>query len=234
MRRYKELTKEIKKKAKRCKEEWIEERCQETENTAGGINTGKLFQTAREICGTTNARMATVKGKDGKQLNSKVEIKQRWKQHYEELYNDGNPVDRTVLEELPVINSHEQMPDIMEEEVETAIKNLKRKKAPGEDNITAEMIQAGGSCSVEMMHRLCNKIYYDKDCPRDWGKVIIVPIHKKGDRTECGNYKAISLISVPGKVYTKVLQQRMKGDIEDAMNEEQAGFRKGRGTMDTL
>src|SRR6218665_2393056 len=89
------------------------------------------------------------------------------------------------------------------------------------------MIQAGENCSVEMLHTLCNQIYYSKDCPKDWGKAIIVPLHKKGDRAVCSNYRAISLLSVPGKVYTKVLQQRLKRYLEESMSEEQAGFRKG-------
>jgi len=40
-------------------------------------------------------------------------------------YNNGNSVDRTVLEELPVCNEHEKMLDIMESEVEAAIKSLR-------------------------------------------------------------------------------------------------------------
>ena len=53
-------------------------------------------------------------------------------------------MDRTVLEELPACNEHEKMLDIMENEVEAAIRSLEKGKAPGEDNIAAEMIQAGG------------------------------------------------------------------------------------------
>lgn len=87
---------------------------------------------------------------------------------------------------------------------------------------------------MEMLHKLCNKIYYDKECPKDWCKAIIVPIHKKGDKTECSNYRAISLLSIPGKVYTGVLQRRLKKYAEEAMSEEQAGFRKERGTMDQI
>ena len=82
MGRYRAITKEIKKKSKQCKEEWIEERCKEVESTTGMVNTGKLFQTAREICGTGIVRLATVKNKEGKLLDNKEEIKQRWKQHY--------------------------------------------------------------------------------------------------------------------------------------------------------
>ena len=85
-----------------------------------------------------------------------------------------------------------------------------------------------------MLHMLCNQIYYEKECPEDWGKAIIVPLHKKGDRTECSNYRAISLLSVPGKVYTKILQQRLKRYVEEVVGEEQAGFRRGRGTVDQI
>ena len=63
-----------------------------------------------------------------------------------------------ILEELPACNEHEKMLDIMESEVKAAIRGLKKGKAPGEDNIAAEMIQAGGRCSLEMMHGLCNQI----------------------------------------------------------------------------
>src|SRR6218665_2549916 len=44
----------------------------------------------------------------------------------------------------------------------------------------------------------------------------------------------ISLLSVTGKVYTKVLQQRLKRYVEEEMSEEQAGFRKGKGTMEQI
>ena len=88
MERYREITKEIRRKAKTCKEEWIEEKCREVEDIPGALNTGKLFQVAREVCGTINVRLATVRNKEGILLDSKPEIKQRWKQYYEGLYND--------------------------------------------------------------------------------------------------------------------------------------------------
>ena len=81
-----------------------------------------------------------------------------------------------------------------------------------------------------MPHKICDS----KECPKDWGKAVIVPLHKKGDRKECSNYRAISLTSIAGKVYTKILQRRLKRYVEEAMSEEQAGFRKGRGTMDQI
>ena len=70
----------------------------------------------------------------------------------------------------------------MKEEVEAAIRALKKKKSPGEDNISAEMMQAGQECSTEMMHVLCEKIFVDKQSPEEWSKAIIVPIYKSKDK----------------------------------------------------
>src|SRR6218665_3457109 len=99
---------------------------------------------------------------------------------------------------------------LVREEVEAAVRSLKKRKSPGEDNITAEMIQAGEESSVEMMYTLFKRIFQEKSCPADWGKTIIVPIHKKKDKRDCNNYRGISLLSVPGKVYTSILRQRLK------------------------
>ena len=96
------------------------------------------------------------------------------------------------------------------------------------------MLQGGGEHTVKMMHQLCNKIYQEEHVPVDWGKVIIVPLYKKSDKRDCGNYRGISLLSIPGKVFTKVLHQRLKRYVESCLNEEQAEFRPGKSTMNQL
>ena len=66
-------------------------------------------------------------------------------------------------------------------------------------------------------------------------KAIIVPIYKgKGDRGECKNYRGISLLSVPGKVYGRVLIEKVREVTEELVGEEQCGFRKGRGCIDQV
>src|SRR6218665_178441 len=96
------------------------------------------------------------------------------------------------------------------------------------------MIQVGEECSVDMLYTLCNRIYQEKKCQAEWGKVIIILIHKKKDKTNCKNYRGISLMSVPGKIYTKILQECLRRYVEEVVGEEQAGFGRGRGTMDQI
>src|SRR6218665_3193202 len=95
-------------------------------------------------------------------MESRTDIKNRWKEYFEKLYNETNPVEKTILQEMPPCNSHEHMEDILREEVEAAVGSLKKRKSPGEDNITAEMIQAGEESSAEMMYTLCKRIFQER------------------------------------------------------------------------
>ncbi len=66
-------------------------------------------------------------------------------------------------------------------------------------------------------------------------KAIIVPLYKViSSRSECSTYRGISLLSVPGKVYGRILIERLMEVTEGKVSEEQGGFRKGRGCVDQL
>ena len=86
-KQYNKLTREIKKKAKQCREQWIEGKCEEVENSAGRQKTRELFKTAKELCGTISHKITTVQDTNGKLLEVKEKIKNRWREYYEELYN---------------------------------------------------------------------------------------------------------------------------------------------------
>ena len=69
----------------------------------------------------------------------------------------------------------------------------------------------------------------------DWHGACTVPLYKgKGDKCECSNSRGISLLSVVGKLYGRVLIKRDRGRTECAIGEEQCGFRQGRGCMDLV
>ena len=134
------------------------------------------------------------------------------------------------LEEITPPNNDDSH-DILYAEVEGAINTLKRNKSPGSDGITAELLQAGGEQLVRQMHTLCNKAWKEGTIPEEWGKSILVPIPKKGDLSDCSNYRTISLINHTGKVLLTVLLNRLKSQLDPYLSEEQAGFRKDRSTV---
>ena len=79
-----------------------------------------------------------------------------------------------------------------------------------------------------------NEVWGRGVAPRDWKSAIIVPIHKKGSRLECTNYRGISLLSVVGEVFARVLNDRVKGLTVGSVMDEQGGFRSGRGCLDQI
>ena len=71
--------------------------------------------------------------------------------------------------------------------------------------------------------------------PEDWRSAVIVPLYKsKGARTECKNYRGISLLSVVGKIYAVILVDRVCTVTGGLIDDEQGGFRAGRGCVDQI
>ena len=63
---------------------------------------------------------------------------------------------------------------------------------------------------------------------------MIIPIFKKGDRKQCTNYRGISLLSLPGKVYAKCLEKKCREIVESKLEDGQCGFRLGRSTTNQI
>ena len=81
-----------------------------------------------------------------------------------------------------------------------AIEKIKNHKSPGIDQIPAELYQAGGRTIRYEIHKLIISIWNTEELSDEWKESIIVPIHKKGDKTDCNNYRGISLLPTSYKV----------------------------------
>ncbi len=116
-----------------------------------------------------------------------------------------------------------------------AIRKLKLGKARGPDGITVEMLKYGGEIVIDWMVWICNLAWEQSRVPEAWSKTIIVPLYKgKGKREECNNYSDISVLSVPGKIYGRILNERMMKITDKSVGAEQGGFRKGRECVDQI
>ena len=96
------------------------------------------------------------------------------------------------------------------EEVERAVRKLKSGKAGGVCGIQVEMVKAGGYTVVQWLKDVFDIAWKCGKTPHEWREAIIVPIYKKGSRDECGNYRGISLLSVVGKIYARVVCDRLR------------------------
>ena len=62
------------------------------------------------------------------------------------------------------------------------------------------------------------------EVPKQWQTSVLIPIHKKGDKKKCTNYRGISLLSLPGKVYTKCLKKRHHEIVKSQLQDAQCRF----------
>ena len=72
--------------------------------------------------------------------------------------------------------------------------------------------------------------------PQQRKDAITMVLHKKKDRTECGNYRGISLVAHAGKILLKIIARRLSEYCERVgiPPEEQSGFRPNRSTTDMM
>ena len=94
---------------------------------------------------------------------------------------------------------------ISKEEVKKAIQKMKTGKASGPSEVSIELIKALGKEGEEYMSSLLKEIWENEEMPDEWRKSVIVPIFKKGDVLECGNYRGIKLMEHGLKIMERVL-----------------------------
>ena len=115
------------------------------------------------------------------------------------------------------------------EEVRESVNKMKSGNAPGLDGFPVECLNKGGIAVLEwLVRRLLNLSFDIGVVPVVCRDASIVPLYQgKGDKCECRNSRGISLLSVVGKLFGRVLIKRVRAGTECAIGEEQCGFRQG-------
>ena len=126
------------------------------------------------------------------------------------------------------------VPEPSASEVALAIGKLKSHKSPGNDEIPAELIKAGGGAICGEIHKLITSIWKKENLPGEWKESIIVPIHKKWDKTDCNNYRGISLLPTTYKILSNILLSRLTPYAKEIIVDHQCGFRRNRSTIDHI
>jgi len=176
--------------------------------------------------------------KDGQSCSSQQEILQRWYEHYSEALN--HPAAATCQElddaQLTTMDDSTVPTDALTlSEVKSAINKLKLGRAPGGDCIAPEIMKLDPVSAAFALHDLFGKVWTSGHVPSEWKEAIITSLYKgKGPKNDCSSYRPISLLSVPGKVFTHVLLARINPLLKRHRRPQQSGFTAGRSTTDAI
>ena len=135
---------------------------------------------------------------------------------------------QTMFNEL---NTEISFPELL-----SAIKQLRNGASRGPDLLLNEFFKKGTDVLVHYLHELFNKLFQMGYFPEKWSEGFIVPIFKKGDINDVSNYRGITLLSTVGKLFTRILNNRLNKWAEEysIYIEAQAGFRKLMSTVDNI
>ena len=134
--RYTHLNEELQTVARKDKKAFLSDQCKEIEENSRVGKTRDLFKKLRDMKGTFQAKIGTIKGRNGMDLTEAEDIKKRWQKYTEELHKKDqcNP------------NNHDGVithldPDILKCEVKWALESITTNKAIGGDGIPVELFQ---------------------------------------------------------------------------------------------
>ena len=124
--------------------------------------------------------------------------------------------------------------EIQVEEVEEAIRRLRLHKAPGRDGIIAELYKEWKEEWAKILTIVFEELRKEGQLTRRLKETSIRLLYKKGDRAEPGNYRPIALLNLDYKILTSVLTYRVRGILQNLMEEDQTAFIRGRHIQETI
>ena len=131
----------------------------------------------KDLTSEKQDKSTTIQMKTGKCLTEEQEILSRWKECCSEQYNYKSYGDNKVLD----CSQHPEE-DLKPICHQIAVAALKKGKSAGVDNLPAELIQTGGETMINVLTKICNKIW-----KQDNGRLqsMIIPCPKKGNLQPC-------------------------------------------------
>ncbi|XP_062841273.1 uncharacterized protein LOC134300780 [Trichomycterus rosablanca] len=218
-------------------DEWWKRKADEVQLYADTKNSRMLFSTIKAVYGPPRPNTAPLLSTNGTLLKEKKAINERWREHFSTLLNRPSTVSNEALDQIPqrpTLDNLDLLPSL--KEIQKAIKQTSLGKAPGQDGIPAEIYKTAGPVALDAFRNLLCSIWEEEDMPQEFRNAKIVSLHKnKGSKSDCGNYRGISLLSTAGKILARVILNRLISNISEVnLPESQCGFRPGRSTTDMI
>ena len=187
-----------------------------------------------------------IRDENGKLLRKLDEIRARWRRYFTSLLNTTSAtLNRTITEGLSQKATALSLGDPPAvSETTKALRSMANGKAMGPDELPdelpAELLKLGLSDSSHEIllafHDIVVAAWMTGRVPQEWKDGTIKVLQKKMDRTECSNYRGLSLVAHAGKVLLKIVANRLGDFCEEAgiLPEEQCSFRPQRSTTDMM
>ncbi|CAM4513742.1 unnamed protein product [Caretta caretta] len=218
-----------------CRDKVRQAKSQVELDLAKGIKTNsKRFYSHINRKKTKKEEVGPLKTEDGVEVKDNLGMAQYLNKYFASVFNKTK---EDLRDNGSMINGNEDMEvDITISEVEAKLKQLNGTKSGGPDNLHPRILKELAQEIASPLARIFNESVNSGVVPYDWRIANIVPIFKKGKKSDPSNYRPVSLTSVVCKVLEKILKEKVVKDIEvnGKWDKIQHGFTKGRSCQTNL
>ena len=223
----------MRKDNRRDKRKFINDLAKEAEPAAKQQRMKDLYDLTKKLAVKKSSTSKPIKDEHGNTLTKQEDQLRRWGEYFEELLNrPPPPIPVAIPEAELVLDVNTTKPS--KEEIAKAIQKQKNGKAPGPDGISAEILKGVVNTSTQMLYEIYAKVWEEETIPEDWKEGHLVKIPKKGDLANCNNYRGITMLSVPGKILSRIILERLIDVLHEILRDQQMGFRKNRSCNDHI
>ena len=166
-----------------------------------------FYNGLKEVWGPKKKGPVYLKSTDGMEtFSDSKRVLATWSEHFQKLLNVPGDIDHEAPDNIPQRITKTSLGEIPTmDEMARAIAGMKDDKASRGDGILIEVWKHGGDNLFSRLHQLITNALEVGSVPQAWKDAI----YKKGDRTDCGKYRIIFLLSIAGKIFARILVNRL-------------------------
>ncbi|BHF82429.1 hypothetical protein SprV_0802556700 [Sparganum proliferum] len=217
---------------------WTARKAEEIQGYADRNEWKNFFSAIKAVYGPPTKGTAPLLSADGSTLlTEKTQILQRWAEHFQGVLSRTSTISDAAIDRLPQVETNVDLdlPPPLQETI-MAVQQLSSGKAPGSDAIPAEIYKHGGPQLMGHLTALFYEMWRQGEVPQHFKDATIVHLYKREEnRQVCDNHRGISLLNIAGKIFARILPNRLNNHLEKGLlPESQCGFRRHRGTTDMI